>query len=208
MNLQIVFAATGNPGKLREFIERAGPGVDVRPLPGFDDIRPCEETGRTFEENARLKAAYYSRHAGGLLFADDSGLEVTALKGAPGVYSARFAGPMATDAENNERLLAALSGVPMAIRGARYVCVIALARQGEVIATFRGIAEGRILEAPRGRGGFGYDPYFLFPPLGQTFAEISAEEKWKHSHRGEAFRRMLDFLRIIEARGQKATQGN
>jgi len=92
--------------------------------------------------------------------------------------------------------------VPLRLRSARYVCVIALARQGEVLATFRATAEGRILEEPRGAGGFGYDPYFLFPPLNQTFAEISAEEKWKHSHRGEAFRKMLDFLRIMRARGE------
>ena len=208
MTLQTVFAATGNPGKLREFVGHAESGVEVRPLPAFETIPPCEETGKTFEENARLKAAYYSKHIDGLVFADDSGLEVSALRGGPGVYSARFAGPDASDEENNARLLAALAGVPAALRDARYVCVIALARRGEVVSTFLGMASGVILEMPRGTGGFGYDPYFLFPPLNQTFAEISAEEKWKYSHRGKAFRKMLAFLRIIDSRGQQETQGN
>lgn len=208
MKSLIVYAATGNAGKLREFAGHAESGIEVLPLPGFETIAPCEETGKTFEANARLKAEYYSKHADDLVFADDSGLEVAALRGGPGVYSARFAGPMATDEENNARLLAALAGVPELLRGASYVCVIALARQGEILATFKGTASGVILDEPRGAGGFGYDPYFLFSPLNQTFAEITAEEKWKHSHRGDAFRKMLAFLRIIEARGQQETQGN
>ncbi len=205
MKSQIVFSATGNAGKLREFIGHAESGIEVRPLPGFENIPPCEETGKTFEENARLKASYYSGHADGLVLADDSGLEVTALRGGPGVYSARFAGPLASDEENNARLLAALADVPAMFRGASYACVIALARKGEVLATFRGTAAGVILEEPRGTGGFGYDPYFFFPPLNQTFAEVTAEEKWKHSHRGEAFRKMLRFLHIIDSRAQETT---
>jgi XTP/dITP diphosphohydrolase len=162
-------------------------------LPGFDSIPPCEETATTFEENARLKAGYYSRSVEDLVFADDSGLEVEVLGGRPGVYSARYAGPGADDEANNAKLLAELGGKEP--RTARYVCVIALARAGRVLATFQGNASGTIIDTPRGTGGFGYDPYFLFPALGRTFAEISSEDKWELSHRGEAFRKMLAFLR-------------
>jgi XTP/dITP diphosphohydrolase len=203
--MQNVFAATGNAGKLREFVNHAGPGIAVKALPRFDSIAPCQETGATFEANARLKAEYYSEQCEGLVFADDSGIEVDALGGRPGVYSARYAGPSATDSENNERLIAELQGVDPERRTARYVCVIALARGGEVLATFEGAAAGLIHSEPRGAGGFGYDPYFFFPPLRQTFAEISGEEKWLYSHRGEAFRKMLAFLRIMDSRGPQTT---
>jgi XTP/dITP diphosphohydrolase len=204
-----IFAATGNPGKLREFVRHSDSGIEVLLLPGFADIPPCQETGTTFEENARLKAAYYSRYTEGLVFSDDSGLEVDALNGAPGVYSARFAGSQANDQQaddqNNARLIAELSEVPIEQRTARYVCVITLARGGEVLASFQGAVSGVILQLPRGTGGFGYDPYFFFPPLQRTFAEISGQEKWEHSHRGQAFRKMLAFLRIIHSRGQETT---
>jgi XTP/dITP diphosphohydrolase len=190
----VLYAATGNRGKLEEFVRAAGEELDVLPLPGFHLLPPCPEKGSTFEENARQKAQYYSRGAPGLVFADDSGLEVKVLGGAPGVYSARYAGPGASDEANNDRLLAALAGVPAGVRAARFVCVIALARGGEILSTFEGAAEGVILDAPRGAGGFGYDPLFLFPALGATFAEITAEQKWSHSHRGMAFRKMKEFL--------------
>jgi len=150
-----IYCATSNPGKLREF-QRAAADFDIRALPAKPE--PPEETGATFEENAELKAVYYSRFADGPLFADDSGLEVDALGGEPGVHSARYAGPEATDAQNNALLLDRLKSA--ANRTGRFVCVIALAEKGKLIRTFRGAVEGRILDAPRGVGGFGYDPLF------------------------------------------------
>jgi XTP/dITP diphosphohydrolase len=188
-----VYCATGNPGKLREF-QLAGEllDIDVEPLAGLKEIEPPEETGATFEENARIKAAYYSTFAPGLLFADDSGLELDALGGAPGVYSARFAGPHATDLANNELLLRKLSG--NANRRARFVCVIALAEGGEVRQTFRGEVEGDILPAARGPGGFGYDPLFYYPPFGCSFGEVDGPKKFDVSHRGQALRALLKYL--------------
>ncbi len=177
-------------GKLREFILDRGPDMHIHQCPCYATLPECPETGDTFEANARLKAEYYSFHTAGPVFADDSGLEVDALGGAPGVHSARYSGE--GDAANNAKLLRELAGVEQ--RSARYVCVIALAHEGKTIATFRATAEGRIIDTPRGAGGFGYDPHFLFPDLGQTFAEIPAHEKWIHSHRGKAFREMLKFL--------------
>ena len=188
-----LYCATGNPGKLREF-RLAGQrfGIDILALPAFERLAPCEETGRTFEENATRKAAYYGRHAPGLLFADDSGLEVDALEGAPGVVSARYAGAGATDAMNNALLMGNMRGREN--RSARFVCVIALANRGELIRTFRGRVEGKILEAPRGTAGFGYDPLFYFPPYGRSFGEISLEEKMAVSHRGRALTALFRYL--------------
>jgi len=188
-----VYCATGNPGKLREFrlaAERFG--VEILELPDFKQIPACEETGRTFEENAVLKARYYGQHAPGRLFADDSGLEVDALDGRPGVVSARYAGPGATDAMNNALLLGNLRGHED--RRARFVCVIALVNRGELIRTFRGVVEGEILEEARGTEGFGYDPLFYFPPYGRSFGEISVEEKMAVSHRGKALTGMFRYL--------------
>jgi len=200
----LLYAATGNPGKLREFVRDRGRDMHIHACPCYATLPECPETGDTFEANARLKAEYYSRHTTGLVFADDSGLEVDALGGAPGVHSARYSRAAesggglrlvdAGDAANNAKLLAELAATPPEQRTARYVCVIALAHDGRTIATFRAAAEGRIINTPRGAGGFGYDPYFLFPDLGQTFAEIPGHEKWIHSHRGKAFREMLKFL--------------
>jgi XTP/dITP diphosphohydrolase len=188
-----LYCATGNPGKLREF-RLAGEllHIDVEPLAGLKEIVAPEETGATFEENARLKAAYYSRFAPGLLFADDSGLAVDALGGAPGVYSARYAGPHSTDSENNALLLERLDGNPD--RRARFVCVIALAEAGEVRETFRGEVEGEILTAARGPGGFGYDPLFYCPPFGCSFGEVDGPKKFDVSHRGKALRALLNHL--------------
>lgn len=189
----ILYCATSNPGKLREFIlaaERLAAGrFAFTPLTG---VEPCAEDGATFEENACRKAIHYSRHAPGLLFAEDSGLEVEALGGAPGVYSARFAGPQAADEENNRLLVARLRGV--ADRRARYVCVVALAERGEVLATFRGQVEGRIVDEPKGAHGFGYDPHFYYEPFGCTFAEATPEQKLLVSHRGRAVDAMLRYL--------------
>ncbi|MGA2716840.1 MAG: RdgB/HAM1 family non-canonical purine NTP pyrophosphatase [Bryobacteraceae bacterium] len=189
----IIYCATGNPGKLREF-QLAGEllDIDVEPLSGLKEITPPEENGATFEENARIKAAYYSQFAPGPLFADDSGLEVDALGGAPGVYSARYAGPHATDLANNELLLQRLGNNPN--RRARFVCVIALAEGGEVRQTFRGEVEGEILLAARGPGGFGYDPLFYYPPFACSFGEVDGPKKFDVSHRGQALRALLKYL--------------
>ena len=188
-----IYCATGNQGQLREF-RLAGQllGVEILPVEGLKTIVAPEETGATFEENARLKAAYYSRFAPGPLFADDSGLEVDALGGAPGVYSARYAGPAATDADNNRVLLANLSRVEQ--RTARFVCVIAVAEAGEAKSVFRGAVEGEILHVPRGPAGFGYDPLFYFPDFGCSFGEVDDERKFAVSHRGKALRAMFDYL--------------
>ena len=160
--------------------------------PGLADIPVCEETGATFEENAVLKAKYYGALAPGPLFADDSGLEVDALGGAPGVYSARFAGPDATDDANNQLLLERMRGVRN--RSARFVCVIALVDGGHLEATFRGVVEGEILEEARGANGFGYDPLFFYPPFGCSLGEASAEQKLQVSHRGKALRALWQRL--------------
>jgi XTP/dITP diphosphohydrolase len=188
-----VYCATGNPGKLREFRMAAeGAAVHVEPVPGFALIPPCLEHGVTFEENAVLKATYYSPHVPGLLFADDSGLEVDALGGAPGVYSARFAGPAATDDANNRLLVERLRGARN--RSARFVCVIALANGPSLLATFRGVVEGEILEEPRGSEGFGYDPLFFYPPFGCSFGEVPEDQKLRVSHRGLALGSLFRHL--------------
>ncbi len=179
-----VFCATTNAGKLREFRL----ALSVEPLPNLDRISAPAETGLTFEENAVLKAVYYSKHCNGLLFAEDSGLEVDALAGAPGVYSARFAGEAASDEENNRLLLARMHGIPD--RSARFVSVIALARAGELTKTFTGVVEGEVLKAPRGENGFGYDPLFYYPPFGCSFGEATMEQKMSVSHRSQAARAM------------------
>ena len=194
-----VLVASSNKGKLRDFAAAAAVhGVEIGLLPGFENIPLAVEDAETFEDNARLKAEHYSRYANGeIVLADDSGLEVDALNGAPGVRSARYAAGdnadgNSDDAANNAKLLRELAsrGGP---RTARFVCVISVARGGEELASFRGTAEGVIIEAPRGSGGFGYDPLFLFPQLGKTFAELSGEEKAAVSHRGAAFRKFLDW---------------
>ena len=188
-----VWCATGNPGKLREFrMAAGGRQAEIEILPGFKQVPPCEETGRTFEENAIIKAMHYGPHAEGLLFADDSGLEVDALGGAPGVYSARFSGPGATDAANNRLLREKVKA--LADRTARFVCVIALVEGTRLLGAFRGSVEGRIIDEERGPNGFGYDPMFFYPSFGRTFGEAGDDEKFSVSHRGQALRKMLDFL--------------
>lgn len=188
-----VYCATTNRGKLREFQQASGGQIEISVLPAIDAIPAPEETGATFQENAALKAVYYSRFTTGLVFADDSGLAVDALGGQPGVRSARFAGPGAGVAANNNLLLDLLRGAEQ--RTARFHCVIALARDGQLLETFEGAVEGRIIDTPRGAQGFGYDPIFLYPPANRTLAEIGASEKFAISHRGQAIRRLLDYLR-------------
>jgi XTP/dITP diphosphohydrolase len=200
-----VLVATSNPGKLRDFAGAAAAlGVEIAPIPGFASLAPVVEDGLTFEANARKKAEAYSRYvAGEMVLADDSGLEVDALGGAPGVHSARYAadaphlaGVNSEDAANNARLLRELKRVPPEKRTARFVCVIAAAEGGRTLEMFRGQAEGMILDAPRGSNGFGYDPLFFFPQIDKTFAELSAEEKSRYSHRGAAFRKFLEWRRL------------
>ncbi|HEY2012537.1 MAG TPA: RdgB/HAM1 family non-canonical purine NTP pyrophosphatase [Bryobacteraceae bacterium] len=191
-----LYCATGNAGKLREFRLAAGhAAVAIDLLPAYRQLPPCVEDGDTFEENAVIKARHYGPHAAGLLFADDSGLEVAALGGAPGVYSARFSGPHATDQANNHLLLERLRGVEN--RAARFVCAIALVEGDEVRGIYRGAVEGVILDGPRGDGGFGYDPLFYYPPFGCTFGEASDERKFSVSHRGQALLAMLRELGLV-----------
>jgi XTP/dITP diphosphohydrolase len=197
-----ILIATSNTGKLRDFAgAAAGHGVEVAAIPGFSSLPPVVEDGLTFEGNARKKAEEYSRRVPGeIVIADDSGLEIDALQGAPGVHSARYAADEPHKAEantddelNNARVLRELNNIPRARRNGRFVCVLAAARDGETLATFRGEAEGIILDAPHGSNGFGYDPLFYFPHIAKTFAELSAEEKSRYSHRGAAFRQLLDW---------------
>jgi XTP/dITP diphosphohydrolase len=194
-----VYCATGNPGKLREF-QLAAPDFDVRPLPV--PVPAPEETGGTFEANAAEKAIAYGQHVAGYLFADDSGLEVDALGGDPGVRSARYAGEHATDEANNALLLERLRGEANRPenRRARFVCVIALVKDGRLVKTFRGAVEGRILDSPRGTGGFGYDPLFFHEPFGCTFGEASIEQKMTVSHRARALNAMFAYLRDLLSR--------
>ena len=199
-----VLVATSNPGKIRDLIGAAAThNVRVETLPDIAALPAVIEDGATFEANARKKAEHYSKHAEGeLVIADDSGLEVDALGGAPGVRSARYAAderhapehaPNSDDEANNARLLRELHEVPDEYRTGRFVCVIAVARNGHTVATFHGRAEGLILRAPRGSNGFGYDPLFYFAEIGKTFAELTAEEKARYSHRGAAFRQFLQW---------------
>jgi XTP/dITP diphosphohydrolase len=194
-----ILVASSNKGKLRDFAAAASfHGIEIASIPQFDSLREVIEDRPTFEGNAEKKAEFYSLHTSGeAVLADDSGLAVDALNGAPGVYSARYASspehPNATDTDNNAKLLRELANVPDPERTARFVCVIAVARNGQTLATFRGEAEGIILHEPRGSAGFGYDPLFFFPRLDKTFAELTTEDKATVSHRGQAFRQMLHW---------------
>jgi len=203
-SLPTLFLASANLGKLREFrTAAAARGIALEPVPGIDTLPPCIEDGATFEANARQKALHYSASVDGPVFADDSGICVDALGGAPGIHSARWAGPAADDRANNQKLLAELrlleadkgtAGRAPTSRAAHYVCVIVLAEGGQIRTVVEGRVDGIIIDTARGSGGFGYDPYFLYPPLGKTFAELTPEEKFAVSHRGEAFRNLLDWL--------------
>jgi len=188
-----VVVATGNPGKVKECAAVLSPaGFTVLGLDALADTTPVEETGSTFEANARLKAEGYSLRTPHAVLADDSGLEVDALGGGPGVLSARYGGPDLTDPERCAAILDALAHTPDADRTARFRCVLALAQAGSTLATFDGVVEGTILRAPRGANGFGYDPIFFHPPSGRAFAELTREEKALVSHRGLALRKLVD----------------
>ena len=187
-----LFCATSNSGKLGEFRLASGEEISIV---GCGSVN-CPETGTTFEANALQKAwCYHLASPAEWLFADDSGLVVDALDGAPGIYSARYAGAAASDRENNMLLLHRLASVPPEKRTARFVCAIALLHNGSLAKTFRGEVEGRILKRHSGSQGFGYDPLFYYPPLGTSFGRTPAHTKWQHSHRGHAFRAMLAWLR-------------
>jgi non-canonical purine NTP pyrophosphatase (RdgB/HAM1 family) len=191
--------ASSNAGKLQEFRVLASQyssiaAVDPQLLPNFSQIPEFEESAPTFAENAAGKAIYYSRWSHLPVIADDSGLVVDALDGAPGVRSARYAGPGASDAQRNAKVLDELRAAPADRRSARFVCVITLARRGQPMGVFSGSVEGEIIGAPRGPDGFGYDPVFFLSALGKTFAEIPLAEKNIYSHRGKAFRKLLAFL--------------
>ncbi|HSO74151.1 MAG TPA: RdgB/HAM1 family non-canonical purine NTP pyrophosphatase [Blastocatellia bacterium] len=191
--MRILLAST-NQGKIVELSQILGrTGAEVIGLSGLATTQHIE-TGSTFRENALLKARYYRRASGLTTMADDSGLEVEALGGAPGLHSALYGGADASDADRINRLLAAMKDVPPEQRGARFVCEAAIAWDGGE-QTFTGEAHGRILAKPRGREGFGYDPVFFYSPLGKTFAELTTTEKSEVSHRGRAFRQLADWLR-------------
>ena len=201
-----VLVATSNPGKIRDLVGAAMPhSIEIVPLPNFSSLPAVIEDGATFEANARKKAEAYSRYVPGeIVIADDSGLEVDALGGAPGVHSARYAADDPHRAEsntddeaNNAKLIREIKNIAPEKRSGRFVCWIAAARDGYTFAVFEGKAEGTILDAPRGTNGFGYDPLFYFPQIRKTFAELSAEEKAKYSHRGAAFRKFLEWCKLI-----------
>jgi XTP/dITP diphosphohydrolase len=188
--------ATTNAGKLREIRDvLAGLAIQVRALADYPAVQEPEETGRTFEENARQKALSYAAATGLLVVAEDSGLEIDALDRAPGIYSARFGGSEAPTYPEKFALIYRMLAERNAPEStARFVCALALARPGEVLFEARGTVEGRITSPPRGAGGFGYDPLFFYPPFGRTFGEVRREEKDRVSHRGKAFARLREFL--------------
>jgi XTP/dITP diphosphohydrolase len=190
-----VLLASSNPGKLREYRVLAGDSpIELALIPKFSAIPLFEETAPTFAENSAGKALYYSRFSTGTVLADDSGLVVPALGGTPGVFSARYAGPGASDADRVKKLLREMSALNGDDRKARFVCVTTLAQNGRAVAVLSDSAEGVIAKVSRGSGGFGYDPVFFFPQLGRTYAEITREEKNQYSHRGRAFRKAIAFL--------------
>lgn len=196
-DLRQVVLASGNPGKLKEF-QHLLAALDIKMLPQSDfQVEPVEETGLTFVENAILKARHAAEISGLPVIADDSGIEVDALKGQPGIYSARFAGEAASDADNNQKLLEQLQGLPSVQRTARFHCVLVYMRhaQDPVPLICHGAWEGYILEEPRGEHGFGYDPLFLVPSAHCSAAEMPKEKKNQVSHRGQAMFQLVELLK-------------
>jgi XTP/dITP diphosphohydrolase len=192
-----LIVATENEGKRREIalaLALAGTEMDVRGFDAMEDQTPVPETGATFEENARIKARAWSSRTDALVLADDSGLEVDALNGDPGVRSARYGGPELNDEGRMNLVLERLTGVPEDERTARFRCVLALAQDGKILETFEGVVDGKITTEPRGTNGFGYDPIFFHPPSGCTTAELTTEEKQRISHRGQALARLVAAL--------------
>ena len=193
----LITLGTKNKDKLRELQKLLkGVSIRVRSLVDFPKHRDVMENGKTFEANARKKARLYSRHTKGLVLADDSGLMVSSLKGKPGVYSARFAGPDCTYHDNNRKLLRLLSRVPKTKRRAKFVCVMALYDNGRFVKTVRGECRGTIAFEEKGGNGFGYDPVFIPAGFSKTFAELSPRVKNKISHRGKALKKAVRLFRI------------
>jgi XTP/dITP diphosphohydrolase len=201
--IELLFA-TRNAHKTKEIQKILGPQFQVNDLAEHPEIPHIAETGRTFEDNAILKAAAVSKRVPGLVVADDSGLEVDALGGAPGIYSARYAGPAASDKEKIEKLLEELGrvGAPKDAGRARFRCMLALARKGEVLGMFEGVVEGQIADRPRGSHGFGYDPIFIPNGFQRTFGELEPAEKNQLSHRARALEKLGAFL-IVRPDQQK-----
>ena len=192
-----ILLASSNASKLREYRALAAEHaskIDVELLPGFCEFPAFLEDAPTFAENAAGKALHYSWFTNEMVFADDSGLVVPSLGGAPGVRSARYAGENASDEDRNAKLLAEMHDKTSTARNANFVCMIAAAKQGRTLAVVSDSVEGEIADEPRGGNGFGYDPLFYFPPLRKTFAELTEKEKNELSHRGKAFRRLRDAL--------------
>jgi XTP/dITP diphosphohydrolase len=191
-----LLVATRNRGKYQEIARLLQPaGLGTLGLDDAGLIGDAPELGQTYLENAAFKAVYWSQQYEGPVVADDSGLEVEAMGGKPGVQSARYGGPGLTDAQRNQKLLEEIGAISGASRAALYRCVCALANGGNLLASFSGACQGEIAPAPRGTGGFGYDPIFLFPPLDKTFAEIDPAEKDRVSHRGAAFRSLIEHYK-------------
>jgi XTP/dITP diphosphohydrolase len=190
-----ILLASSNRGKLAEFQALAAAATGNVPVmelfPNFTSLSPFEESAPTFAENAAGKASHYSRFTDLPVLADDSGLVVPALGGAPGVHSARYAGPGASDADKIQKLISQMGGKIDEAREAQFVCVLAVAQRGRVFAVTSDFAGGKLLETPQGTGGFGYDPVFYMNEVDKTFAELSREEKNRLSHRGKAFRKMI-----------------
>ena len=190
-----LLVATTNPNKVKE-IRRVLDGADVEliSLEGWPDLVAPEETGRTFEDNARLKATYYARATGQVTVAEDSGIEIDALGGMPGVESARYAGEETSYPEKFARLYAALDRTGTRDSAARFVCALAMASPDAILFEARGVIEGRVAQEPAGSGGFGYDPFFFYPPYGRTLGQVTPAEKLAVSHRGQAFRKLREYL--------------
>ena len=194
--MELVIATT-NQGKLKEIREiLKGIDVKVKSLADFPGCPDVIEDGETFRENALKKAREVAAHTGRLTLADDSGLMVDALDGAPGVYSARFAGNGADDLKNNRKLLKMLKDTPDKERGAKFVCVLALVSPDGVEKVLKGVVRGRISHGMRGARGFGYDPLFYYAPARMTFAEMGPEEKNKVSHRAKALAKLREYLEV------------
>ncbi len=190
-----LLVATGNANKLREIRDiLAGMPVAIVSLDAFPDVAAPTETGSTFAENARQKAVYYANACGRIAVAEDSGLEIDALGGEPGVHSARYGGIVGGYPRKFEIIYQRLRERRSAHSTARFICALAVAHERHILFEARGVIEGRIADAPRGDGGFGYDPIFFYPPFGKTLAEIPSSQKAEVSHRGQAFRQLRAFL--------------
>jgi XTP/dITP diphosphohydrolase len=190
-----LYLASSNPGKMREYRLLAGDGnAQIELLPDFEKILPFDETAPTFAENAAGKAEHYSRFTDKIVVADDSGIVVPALGGAPGVLSARYAGPGGSDSDRTQKLLREMKDCEGEARRARFVCVTAIARRGRAFLVVSDAVDGVLVKEPRGTDGFGYDPIFFLPEIGLTYAEASREQKNRFSHRGKAFRKAMALL--------------